>query len=151
MNNNFNSCSFYKVCPESQLTNRPGRLNFIKKEAAYEPDERVKIKALTFLEHEVETNYNCRQLDDNQQQKANETDFIDENCFQANFEDVSTPPCQDRHRCMVANLIDSVNGTVFYDRDATVLTPRNHTVFVLDTPVEYYGLSMLERKQRGLE
>lgn len=148
---------FDKVYPESQLTNRPGRLNFIKKEAAYESDENVKIKALTFLEDEVETNYNCRQLEDdqktdnNQQQTANETDFIDENCFQANFEDASTPPCQDRQRGMVANLIDSVNGTVFYDREATVLTPRNHNVFVLDTPVEYYGLSMLERKQRGLE
>ena len=137
--------------PESQLCNRATRL--IKKEV-YEPRDNLKIKALTFLEDEKVTNYNCREVDEGQENseeaRSNETLSIDEN-FQANFENMTTPTCQTRQRCMIANLIDSVNGAVFYDRDVTILTPRNHNVFVLDTPVEYYGLSLLERKQRGIE
>jgi len=99
--------------------------------------EEPKIKALTFLEEEIESNYP-------NQEKLKEPLDIQEEVF----ENAENKLPERATRPMVENLFDTINGTRVLDQ--TVLTPRSHNVFVLDTPVEYYGLSVLERKQLGL-
>ena len=51
---------------------------------------------------------------------------------------------------ILQELFDNANTTYANDQDKTVMTPRNYKVFVDDTPVEYYGLSMAERRRKGL-
>ncbi len=94
-----------------------------------------KIKALTFLEDEIESNYPY--------QNAGDLKDIQEQVFENH--EYKSP---ERAPRLIDNLFDTINGTQMLDQ--TLLTPRNHNVFVLDTPVEYYGLSILERQKRGL-
>ena len=82
-----------------------------------------------FLEDEVESNY------------PNDLNELMSNGNQADSE---------KHG-ILQNILDNVNTTQFNDREITLLTPEKHKVYVSDTPVEYYGLSMLERKIRGID
>lgn len=90
---------------------------------------RANIRSLTFLEDEVESNY------------PNDLNELMSNGNQADSE---------KHG-ILQNILDNVNTTQFNDREITLLTPEKHKVYVSDTPVEYYGLSMLERKIRGID
>lgn len=93
------------------------------------PKQRANIRTLTFLEDEVESNYpqNLKDLISNDAQLDN------------------------NQQGLLINLFDNMNTTQFNDRELTILTPEKHEVYVSDTPVEYYGMSMLERKRRGLD
>ena len=51
---------------------------------------------------------------------------------------------------ILQELFDNANSTCYNDQDKTLLTPRNYKVYVDDTPVEYYGLSVAERRRKGL-
>lgn len=90
------------------------------------------MKSLTFLEEEMESNYPNHFKD-------LRNDSID---IQEDFEN---------HSAQQNALVDNLFETMCADRNATLLTPKNHNVFVQDTPVEYYGLSMIERRKRGLD
>jgi hypothetical protein len=123
------------VHPDAQLTSRSVTKKVARRSVLH--IEEPKIKALTFLEEEIESNYP-------NQEKLKEPLDIEEEVFE-NAENKSPERAT---RPMVENLFDTMNGTRVFDQ--TVLTPRSHNVFVLDTPVEYYGLSVLERKKLGL-
>lgn len=47
------------------------------------------------------------------------------------------------------SLFDQENATVFIS-NTSILTPKSHKIYVEDTPVENYGLSLRERRKKGL-
>lgn len=47
-------------------------------------------------------------------------------------------------------LFDDLNETV-YKNECTVLSPGQHKIYVEDTPVHFYGLSVKERRKKGLK
>ncbi|RNA11379.1 hypothetical protein BpHYR1_040908 [Brachionus plicatilis] len=52
-------------------------------------------------------------------------------------------------KCTVKNLFDDLNETV-RKSELTIASPTKHRIFIDDTPVQYYGLSTMERRIRGL-
>lgn len=50
----------------------------------------------------------------------------------------------------VISLFDEMNETICKS-ELTVVSPNKHRVFIDDTPVQYYGLSAMERRKRGLK
>ena len=60
--------------------------------------------------------------------------------------EVNTPV---KNSGLIKTLFDDLNETV-YKNEVTVLSPNKHKVYVEDTPVRYYGLSVLERRKKGL-
>ncbi|CAF1031268.1 unnamed protein product [Brachionus calyciflorus] len=49
----------------------------------------------------------------------------------------------------VLKLFDNLNDTV-YKTEMSMMSPSKHKVYVEDTPIQYYGLSIIERRRRGL-
>ncbi len=52
---------------------------------------------------------------------------------------------------LLSSLFDDMNTTQMNDRELTMLTPNKYKVYVQDTPDCYYGLSIFERRQKGLD
>lgn len=47
-------------------------------------------------------------------------------------------------------LFDDMNETICKS-ELTFVSPSKHRIFINDTPVQYYGLTTIERRKRGLE
>lgn len=73
--------------------------------------------------------------------------FVNEN-FDLNKEtDEINSPAFRVKQGLIKSMFDDVNETI-RDNEVTVLTPSKHHVYVEDTPVSYYGLSITERRKK---
>ena len=71
----------------------------------------------------------------NNEKPAKNDDYDDINDFQMIDEDINL-----NRKGLLTSIFDEVNTTQMNDRDLTILTPKQHKIFVQDTPVECYGI-----------
>lgn len=94
----------------------------------------MKIRPLEFVDDKKERNF---------QNKNNENDF-----------QITSPKFQmeknQNQDIKLKNLFDDANATIC-NHEVTIMSPSRHKIYVEDTPVLYYGLSIAERRKRGLK
>ena len=50
----------------------------------------------------------------------------------------------------IMKLSELLNGTAVNDKDITIMSPSRYKIYVADTPDIYKGLSIIERRLKGL-
>jgi len=51
----------------------------------------------------------------------------------------------------IPKLSDLLNGTEINEKDITLMSPSRYKIYVADTPDIYKGLSIIERRMKGLK
>lgn len=119
-----------KVHPDSQLVR-----SHVKTNKTVSRSYRTRqYKPLEFVNSPIGRNENTSIIKDN-----DDYDIMEDERF-------------NKEKCgLLSSLFDDMNSTQMNDRDITMMTPNRYKVFVQDTPDCYYGLSIFERRQKGLD
>ena len=145
---------YTKVHPDSQLVKtsnsnrkKQHQLHSLKKKTSDRLTNRpvLKLKELSFSEQKNQTKKatHLRVQDDEifKTPDMNRTDATSFSIRESVNDDLGN------NRDLACDLFGS--NTTIFSRDLTLMSPRKHKVYVEDTPVDCYGMSLKERREKG--
>jgi hypothetical protein len=137
---------FAKVHPDSNLV-KQNRKKATKKECTPKKIEslNLKLRPLEFVEVKKSKNDEAIKVAVGQ----NRGDKLAQEKFNQHNDDPSDE--LDKWSTGLCNLFEDVNESKRAEESMNAKTPSRYKVYVQDTPVEFYGLSIRERRRLGLD
>ena len=106
-------------------------------------------RPLKFIEkNQVERCFDAK-LDESSAFEVRELDNLEESV--SIVEEFESNQNHEKQIAVLNGLFDDLNLTQHRTLNETTLSPSKYKVYVNDTPVDYYGLSMIERRRRGFK